>query len=189
MALFDRAKALLLRPEQEWRVIAAEPADTASLFKTYAAPLSALPAVAGFIGAALFAGMLGGMVGARIGIFGLLVNAITGYLLGLAALWVWGKVLEALSPRFGGLAEEVPAMKLAVHTPTAIWLAGLFAIIPPLAILGILGLVSIYTFYKGAPVVMLVPRDRVGGFTLAAVVIGFLVNLVLGLLASLVFRF
>lgn len=185
MALFDRAKALLQRPEQEWRVIAAEPADTASLFKGYAVPLSALPAVAGFIGSAIFAGYLGSVLGAPISIFRLLVNAVLGYLLGLFGLWLWGKVVQALSPRFGGVAEETPAMKLAVHTPTAAWLAGIFAIIPPLAILGLLGLYSLYTFYKGAPIVLRMPQDRVMTFTLAAVVVGVVVNILVGMVAGL----
>lgn len=189
MTFLDRAKALLQRPEQEWRAIAAEPADTASLFKGYAMPLSALPAVAGFIGSAIFASYLGSVLGAPVGIFSLLVNAILGYLLGLLGLWLWGKVVQALSPRFGGTADETAAMKLAVHTPTAAWLAGIFAIIPPLAILALLGLYSLYTFYKGAPLVLGVPQDRVMAFTVAAVLVGIVVNVVVGLLAGLALSF
>ncbi|WP_043360782.1 YIP1 family protein [Belnapia sp. F-4-1] len=185
MALLDRAKALLQRPEQEWRAIAAEPADTRSLFTGYAVPLSALPAVAGFIGSAIFAGYLGSVLGAPVGVFQLLINAVLGYLLGLFGLWLWGKVVQALSPRFGGTGDETSAMKLAVHTPTAAWIAGIFAIIPPLAILAILGLYSLYTFYKGAPIVLRVPQDRVMGFTLAAVVVGIAVNILVVMVAGL----
>jgi hypothetical protein len=185
MALFDRAKALLQRPEQEWRAIAAEPADTASLFKSYAVPLSALPAVAGFIGSAIFAGYLGSVLGAPVGVFQLLINAVLGYLLGLFGLWLWGKVVQALSPRFGGLGDETSAMKLAVHTPTAAWLAGIFAIVPPLAILGLLGLYSLYTFYRGAPVVLRMPQDRVMPFTLVTVLLGIVVNVLVVMVAGL----
>jgi hypothetical protein len=187
MALFERAKALLQRPEQEWRAIAAEPADTASLFQGYAAPLAAIPAVAGFIGSAIFASYLGSVLGARIGVFSLLANAVLSYLLGLLGLWIWGKVIQALSPRFGGAADETSAMKLAVHTPTAAWLAGIFALIPPLAILAFLGLYSLYTFYKGAPIVLRMPQERVGGFTLAAVLIGIVVNFLVAMVAGLAF--
>jgi hypothetical protein len=45
------------------------------------------------------------------------------------------------------VSDETAAMKLAVYSPTAAWLAGVFAILPPLAILGILGLYSLYIFW------------------------------------------
>ena len=189
MTIIERAKALILQPEREWQTIALERADTKSLFTGYAMPLAAIPAVAGFIGSAVFAGFLGSALGVRIGTFSLLLNAIIGYVLGLAGVWVWGKIIEALAPRFGGVADETAAMKLAVYSPTAAWLAGIFAIIPPLAILGILGLSSFYIFYKGVPAMARVPADRAMVFTLAVVVLGIVVNIVVGLVAGLFLRF
>jgi hypothetical protein len=189
MAIIERAKALILQPEQEWQLIAGEPADTKSLFTGYAMPVAAIPAVAGFIGSAIFAGFLGSALGMRIGTFSLLLHAIVGYVLGLAGVWVWGKIIEALAPHFGGVADETASMKLAVYSPTAAWLAGAFAIIPPLAILGILGLYSLYIFYKGAPIVTRVPPDKALIFTLAVVVIGIVVNIVVGLVAGLFLQF
>jgi hypothetical protein len=53
-------------------------------------------------------------------------------------VWVFGKIVQALAPRFGGAGEEMPAMKLAAYSPTAMWLAGVFALVPPLAILTVL---------------------------------------------------
>ena len=55
MDIVARAKGLITRPREEWMAIAREPSDTASLFKGYVMPVSAIPAVAGFVGAALFA--------------------------------------------------------------------------------------------------------------------------------------
>lgn len=189
MAIVERAKALILQPEQEWQAIALEPATTKSLFTDYAVPLAAIPAVAGFIGSAIFAGFLGSVLGAPVSTFSLLIHAIFGYVLGLAGVWVWGKIIEVLAPRFGGVADETAAMKLAVYSPTAAWLAGIFAIIPPLAILGILGLYSLYIFYKGAPIVTRVPPDKALVFTLAVVVIGIVVSIVVGLVAGLLLPF
>jgi hypothetical protein len=42
MDLFLRAKNILLQPSQEWPAIAAEPADTKSLFLQYPAVLGAV---------------------------------------------------------------------------------------------------------------------------------------------------
>lgn len=189
MDIVARAKGLILKPAQEWAIIAAEPADTKSLFTGYAVILAAIPAVAGFIGAALFAGFLGGVLGVRIGVVTLLLHAIANYVLSLVGVWIWGKIIENLAPRFGGVADEVSAMKLAVYSPTAAWLAGGFAILPPLAILGILGLYSIYIFWLGVPAVVRVPEDKRLAFTAAVIVVGIVVNIVVGLFAGLFLRF
>ena len=185
MDIVARAKGLILRPEQEWQAIAAEPADTAGLFTGYAVPMALIPAVAGFIGAALITGMMGGMMGtARVGMLSLLMHSVVAYVLGLAGVYVLGKIIQMLAPRFGGTGEEVPAMKLAVYSPTAAWLAGIFAIIPPLAILGILGLYSLYLFYVGAAPVARVARDKTVVFTLLVIVCAIVVNILVGAVAA-----
>jgi hypothetical protein len=189
MAIVERAKALILQPAQEWRAIAAEPADTKSLFTGYAMPLAAVPAVAGFIGTAIFAGTVGGALGVEIGIPGLLLHAILGYVLGLVGVWVWGKIIQALAPRFGGVADETSAMKLAVYSPTAAWVAGIFAIVPPLAMFAILGLWSLVIFYKGVPIIARVPQDKVMVFTLSVILCGILVNIAAGMIAAMFIRF
>ena len=45
MQLQSRVTNILSKPAAEWQVIAAEPADPASLFTEYAAPLAAIPAI------------------------------------------------------------------------------------------------------------------------------------------------
>jgi len=185
MNIVARATGLILRPEQEWRVIAAEPAETGSLLTDYAVPVAAIPAAASFIGMALFAGMLGNAFGVRIGPFSLLLHTIAGYVLSLVGVWVWGRIIAMLAPRFGGVGDETAAMKLAVYSPTASWAAGIFAIIPPLAILSILGLYSLYIFYKGVPIVARVPQDRTLAFTVATIACGLAVYILVALVASL----
>jgi hypothetical protein len=179
MDIVARAKGLITRPREEWQAIAGEPSDTASLFKGYVIPLSAIPAVAGFIGFAVFAAALPGL-----SVGGLLVQSVVSYILGLAGVWVFGKIVQALAPRFGGTGEEVPAMKLAAYSPTAMWLAGIFALVPPLAILTVLGLYSLYILYRGVPVVARVPEDKALVFTLALIACAILVNLVVVFIAS-----
>ncbi|MBV1795907.1 Yip1 family protein [Siccirubricoccus sp. G192] len=186
MDIVARARGLIMRPREEWQVIAREPADTAGLFTGYAMPLALIPAVSGLIGSMLLGSMLGGLPGmARIGIGAMLLHTVTAYVLGLVAVWVLGKIVQALAPKSGGVADEVAAMKLAVYSYTATWLAGIFAIIPILAILGLLGLYSLYIFYKGVPVVARVPEDRALGFTLVVILCAILVNILVITIAGL----
>jgi hypothetical protein len=183
MDIVARAKGLITRPREEWVAIAGEPSDTAGLFKGYVMPVSAIPAVAGFIGAALFARMFASALpGFSLG--ALLVQSVVSYVLGLAGVWVFGKIVQALAPRFGGTGEEVPAMKLAAYSPTAMWLAGVFTLLPPLSIFALLGLYSLYILYKGVPVVARVPEGKALVFTLVLVACAFALNLLVVLLLA-----
>lgn len=183
MDIVARAKGLITRPREEWQAIAREPSGTADLFKGYVIPVSAIPVVCGFIGAALFARMFAEMLpGFSIG--GLLVQSVLSYVLGLALVWVFGKIVQALAPRFGGTGEEAPAMKLAAYSPTAMWLAGVFALLPPLSILTLLGLYSLYVLYTGVPVVARVPEDKALVFTLTLVLCAIVINLLAFLVIS-----
>jgi len=53
MNLQSRIVNLLAKPKQEWLAISAESEDVVSLYKEYIIPLSAIPAVCGFLGATL----------------------------------------------------------------------------------------------------------------------------------------
>ncbi|MBX6743235.1 MAG: YIP1 family protein [Acetobacteraceae bacterium] len=187
MDIVARAKGLILQPKEEWYRIAGETADTRSLFTAYAMPMAAIPAAAGFIGWAMIGGMLSMHPGMRhIGIGALLLQSIVTYLLSLVGVWVLGKIIHALAPRFEGNRDEVAAMKLAVYSPTASWLAGIFFILPPLSFLCILGLYSLYIFYRGVPVVAGVPQDRVLGFTVAVILCALVINILVAMLAGCV---
>ena len=62
MNLVERAKNIVLQPNQEWPVIAGEAADTKSLFVGYAVPLAAIPSIAAWLGLSVIgvsAGILG----------------------------------------------------------------------------------------------------------------------------------
>ncbi len=178
MNIVARARRLITRPREEWVAIAGEPTDMASLFKGYVAPMSAIPVVAGFIGVAVFARMFAAVL-PPVPVGYLLVQSVLSYLLGLLAVWVFGKIVQALAPRFGGTGGELPAMKLAAYSPTAMWLAGVFALVPPLGILAVLGMYSLYILYKGVPVVTRVPEEKALVFTAMLVVCGIALNLLL----------
>lgn len=183
--IVSRAKNLILKPKEEWPVIAAEATDVKSLFTGYVMILAAIPVIAAFIGVTFF--VLVPLLGARV-IPGMVVSSIINYILALVGVFVLGKLITIIAPKFGGTAEELPAMKLAAYAPTASWLAGIFAIIPFLAILGILGLYSIYLFYLGATAVIRVPQEKATVFTIVVFLIAIVIFAAIGFIAAL-FRF
>ena len=182
MDIVARAKGLLMEPIKEWSIIAAEPADTASLFKSYVVPLAALSAVAGLIGAALM-----GM--GVLGVGGLIGSAVLGYVLALVGIFVLAKIIETLAPRFGGPADPTAAMKLAAYAPTASWVGGVFMIIPWIGWIPALagGLYSLFLFYVGTPTVIRIPKDRVMGFAISVVMVAVAVNILIGIIIASLF--
>ena len=182
MDIVARAKGLLMEPIKEWSIIAAEPADTASLFKSYVVPLAALSAVAGLIGVALM-----GM--GVLGVGGLIGSAVLGYVLALVGIFVLAKIIETLAPRFGGPADPTAAMKLAAYAPTASWVGGVFMIIPWIGWIPALagGLYSLFLFYVGTPTVIRIPKDRVMGFAISVVMVAVAVNILIGIIIASLF--
>jgi hypothetical protein len=177
MSLIQRIQDILLRPRQTWPVIAAEPADTASLYSGYVVVLAAVPALATFIGLTLSG--LPVMVG--------LLQLVIGYVLSLVMVYVLALIVDALAPTFGGAKSPIDALKLVAYGSTAGFLGGVFNLIPFLAVLGLLAaLYSIYLIYTGLPVLMKCPPEKAVAYTAVVVVCGIVAMVILGAITSLV---
>ena len=165
MDLVARVKGILTDPKSEWQIIEREPADQAALLKNYVAVLAAIPAVCGFIGASII-----GVGPYRTPVLMGLAGAIGGYILTFVGVYVMVFVIDALADRFGGRKDYGNAFKVAVHAPTAAWLASVFTAVPVLSILAALGLYTFYLLYTGLPVLMKVPEEKSLGYLLAVIV-------------------
>ncbi len=179
MPLIERVQAILLRPRQTWPVIAAEPADTASIYTQYLMVIAAIPVLARFIGYSLIGfGAFG--VGMRVPIVTGLVVMVVGYVVSLLMVFVVSLIVNALAPTFGGSKDPVAALKLVAYASTAGMVGGIFNIIPVLGILALLaGLYSIYLLYAGIAVLMRCPPEKAGAYTAVVVVCAIVVGVVL----------
>jgi hypothetical protein len=185
MNLVDRAKNILLQPKSEWQVISAEPHTVQDLYTGYVMILAAIPAVASFIGYSLI-GVSSFMGSYRWPITSGIAHMILQYVLNLGWVYVLALIIDALAPNFGGEKNFMQALKVSAFSPTAMWLAGIFSIIPLLGILGILGLYSLYLLYTGLPVLMKAPPEKAMGFTVVVIVIAIVLGIVVGALSALV---
>jgi len=185
MNLVDRAKKILLQPKSEWAVIAAEPHTVQDLYTGYVMILAAIPALAWFIGFSIIGmGMLG--VSYRVPITSGVAHMVVSYVLGLGWVYVLALIIDALAPNFGGEKNFINALKVSAFSPTAMWLAGIFAIIPALSILGILGLYSLYLLYTGLPPLMRVPEEKAVPYVVVVIIVGIVLAIIVGALAGLV---
>jgi hypothetical protein len=151
MKLVKRAKAIMLRPREEWQVIEQEPGRPSELL-TYVAVLAAIPEVANFIGQSL--------IGGYKPIVPSLLRAVIAYGVTLAMVYIIAGVINLLAPRFGGKKNFGNAVKLSVYSHTPLWLAGIFLLVPGLNFLLILGLYGFYLLWVGLPMLMGGPKYR-----------------------------
>lgn len=195
MSIVDRAKNIILKPAEEWNVIADEPATVSGLFTNYAVPLAAIPLAAGvlFTGAlGMSAAGLGGLGGGAMtmGFSAIATMAVLGYVLSLVTLYVMSLVVNAVSPSFNGRSDIVQSTKLMTYASTPTWVAGLVSWIPFLG--GLISLAAIayvvYLIYLGLQPVLGVPKEKVAGFTVLIVLIYIVLSaIVSGIIVGLLF--
>jgi len=188
MNLVDRVKRILLSPKTEWEVIDAEPAPTAELYTRYIMPLAAIGPLAQLIGYSVF-GISVPFVGTyRVPIGSAISQALVTYILTLAGTYVLALIIDALAPTFHGQRSQIQALKLAAYSLTASWVAGIFALIPGLRLLTLLGIYSLYLLYLGLPILMKTPREKAASYTAVVILAAIVLSIVIGAIASVFMR-
>jgi hypothetical protein len=189
MSLQTRVVAILTKPADEWRTIAAEPATVEGLLREYAAPLAAIPAIAQFIGFSVIGlpiPVLGGAI--RIGFVRSFANAVVSWVLALVGAWLAAVVIEKLAPTFQSRGNTAQALKLVVYAMTPVWVAGVLNLVPALSVLIIIAaLYAIYLFYLGLPPIMSTPSDKVIPYMAVSALVIFVISLCLGAVTAAIF--
>jgi hypothetical protein len=180
MNIFERAKNILVSPKTEWEVIKNEQSSVADLFTKYALILALIPVIAGFIGQSLIGISLGPFGSFKVPISNGLIYAVLYYLLTLGGIYLVAFIVDALAPSFGASKDMVSSLKVVIYSYTAVWIAGIFQILPMIAILSIVGLYSLYLLYLGLNIVKGSPADKVVGYTVVVVIITIVVYFIIG---------
>jgi hypothetical protein len=182
-AIISRVQEILLKPKAAWAKIDGEPVNVPELYKSYIAPLAAIPPVATFIGFSLL-----GMGFFRMPIGSGLAQMIFHYVLSLVAVYAFALIIDYLAPQFGAQKNFNQAFKVAAYASTASWIAGIFTIIPALAILSVLGgLYSLYLLFVGLPMLMKPPEDKATTYTVASIGVAIVLSIIIGLITSRLF--
>lgn len=194
MSIVERAKNIILKPTDEWNVIASEPATIGGLFTGYAMPLALIPLVStilftGILGISA-ADMMGFGDGMPLDLMAIAGMAILSLIVSLVSLFVMGTMVKLVSPSFNGTSDKVQAMKLMAYASTPSWVVALLSWIPFLgAVLGFAAMVYVvYLIYCGLHPVMGVPKEKIAGFTVVIVLIYVVVALIMsGIVAALLY--
>lgn len=184
--MIDRIKNILLTPKTEWPVIDAEPATEMGIFTNWVVPLAAIGPVCALIGQQLMGG--GNVMGIswRPSLGFSISMAVTSYIMSLIGTFLVAKIIDALAPTFDGTKNPVSAMKVAAYSWTAAWLAGVFQLIPALAVLGLVGLYSFYLLYLGLPLLMKAPQDKAIGYIVVTILCTIVMFFIVGVVTTAV---
>ncbi len=183
--IIARVQNILLKPQSEWDVVAGEPADLSKLYMGYVLPLAAIAAICAFIGTSIFGVSMPGF-SYRVPIMAGVVGAVLQVAMGLLGVYVLALITNALAPNFGSQQDIGQAHKLSAYSSTAGFVAGVFAILPPLSILAILGLYSLFLLYIGLPRLMKTPEDKRVGYLVTIIVVAIVVWIVIGVVVGAV---
>lgn len=182
MPIFTRAKNILLSPATEWRIIDSEMETPQSLLRKYVVPMALIPAAAWFIGYGLigidaYFFRLGGIK------WGIILAAIS-FITSLVTYFISTYVVDALAPSFGSAKNLGRSAQVVAYSYTAVWVTGVFYIIPSLSRLTILGLYAIYLFYLAIPVMKKTPEDKRITYTIVCSIIIIVIAFVVGQIIS-----
>jgi hypothetical protein len=178
MEIINRVKNILVSPKTEWQTIEAENAPHLKVFTTYVIPLAAIPAIAAFIGY--------GLIGYSA--FGVHVSsvqwgirqAIMQYVLMLGGTYLSAFVINMLADNFGAKKDFDRAFSLVAYAYTPMFVAGIFYILPSLAIIASLaGLYGLYLLYIGLQPLMKQPADKTTSYFIISLLVMIVVSVVL----------
>lgn len=183
MNLIDRAKNIIIAPNKEWDVIAAETPDTGKIITGYVLPLAGAAAAAAFIGYGLI-GVSAGFIrikGMDWGIY----QAVTVLVSAILGVFISAAVIDALAPSFGSEKNMGRSIQLVSYAYTPAWIGGLLAILPAIALIGSLfGLYGLYLLYLGLPKVKKTPLDKQVGYFVVSLLVIIVVYFVIGMILS-----
>lgn len=185
MAMIERVKGICLKPKPEWDVIAGEETSTGDLFKGYAVPLAAIPAIGGFIGGSIIGRSMPFLGTFRVPMVSGLVMAVFTFVMALVGVFVLSLIINYLAPSFGAQKNSAQALKVAVYSYTPAWVAGVLQILPMLGLLAVLaGLYGLYLLYLGLPRLMKCPQEKAAGYTAVVVVCAIVLSVIVGIVGA-----
>ncbi len=172
---------MLTSPASEWRVIAGETATPRSLVR-YVMSMALIPAIACLIGYGLV-----GIDAVVIRIGGIswgLFMGLDSFVSSLIVYCTGVYTVNALAPAFQSDRNLGRSAQLVAYSYTAVWVAGIFYLYPPLAMLAVIALFGVYLFYLGIPVLKTIPQSQRIAYTIVSASVMIIIRFLTALIIS-----
>ncbi|MGQ9846876.1 MAG: Yip1 family protein [Bacteroidales bacterium] len=182
-ALISRTKNLILKPEEEWKVIESEDTKPGTVMMNFVLPYLVLDFIASLLGSYLFAWRW---------FFNpiryAVATALTSFVVYIIVLYVTPIIIKALGYSFGTEVSQEKAFKLIAYSFVPLYLIAILTdLFPVISILSILGLYSLYILWHGFGSLLHAPEDKKVGFYIVSILIIIGEYIVLSLILGLLF--
>lgn len=187
-SIVHTAKQFIVNPKLEWEVEKNNTSTAQQHVISYVLPLALISAVAVFIGV----GLIGYRVlGYRVqSVSAGMAQAVMSLVSILIGVYLSGFVIHKLAPTFNTTVTLDKAVKLVGFSYTAILLAGILNIFPPLAVFTFLGgLYSLYILYLGFKPMTNVSEEKSMSYFVVSLLVIVAVYVVVGLILTSIIGF
>lgn len=179
-----RIRAILFTPKEAFAEIDAEPMTVPGILAGWAAPLAAVGPVAGAVGALIFGGSILGVHWSPSTNF-IVTEAVSGWVMGLISLFLFGLLINALAPGFGGRSDLVSALKASAFGSTAGMLGGVVLLVPMLGpLIWLAYLYTLYLLWVALSIMMKVPEEKVAIYLVVAIICWVVLAIVAGAIVN-----
>jgi len=165
---------LLVKPDAQWRSIAALPASSLNILVLYPCIMALLPAVAWYYGTSRVGWTVGDGPGIRLTVDSALQLCVLFYFAIVGCVVAVGYFIHWMAGTYGAETSFAKGIVVAGLTVTPLFVFGLAGFYPLLWVDMLLGVVavswSVYLLYLGIPIMMDIPEER--GFLFSTAVVG-----------------
>jgi hypothetical protein len=184
--IMGRIRGVLLTPQTEWPLIAAEADTVQTLYKRYILFVAAVPAIAYFLKMSVFGSGVFGVV-VRWGLTASITAAVLQYAVSLLMVFIMALIVDALAASFASQKSQVQALKAVAYAWTAAWAGACLIIIPWIGwLFAWFGMgYAIYLLYWGLRTTLQTPADKAIVFTVVIALCGLVISTVLGSIVAM----
>jgi len=182
--IIQRAKNILIRPVEEWKVIKEESTDKSGVIRNYALPFTLLLAITCFFGIFLFRNYVTLSI--------MVIRAVVTFLSAFLSIYISAYLINELAPSFDSKKDLNSSFKLVIYSYTALFASHAIAnLLLPLFFVVIFGIYSAYIIWTGLEPMMETSDDKKVVFgiisSLIILVVYVLMNTLLGALSTSLF--
>jgi hypothetical protein len=180
MKILERTYRILRAPGTEWPIIETEKTDESYELMIYIAVLAAIPSVSGLIGFSIIGVGVPGIGTVRQPVVPGILGAVFAFLVSFALIYLLAVLVNLFAGRFGAMKNASSALKVAAFSYTPVWITGVFLLVPGLRFLTVFGLYGAYLLWRGLPLVMKTPEDKVASYALTIIICAVVLRALIG---------
>jgi Yip1 domain len=183
--IIDRAKNILVTPNDEWIKVDKEQTGVSTILTSYVLPMCVIGALATFIGQGLIGKSLGPFGGSTASIKFGLIGALLYVALSVVTVFIVAAAIDALAPTFGSAKNWNKSFQLAAYSLTASFVGAIFYLFPALNILVIICTIyCVYALYTGISIMKKTTADKQVAYLAVVILITIVAVILVGVIQT-----